>query len=168
MKKLIIINGTMGVGKTTTCKSLKELLTPSVFLDGDWCWDMKPFIVNDETKAMVTDNISHLLRNYLNCSVYDYVIFCWVLHRESIIDELIEKINLNNYELHKITLTCTPEALEARLLGDIRSGIRDEVVLERSKKRQKMYLDMDTYKIDVSEISQYEAAKQIVQVIDSL
>jgi len=22
------------------------------FLDGDWCWDMSPFIVNDETKNM--------------------------------------------------------------------------------------------------------------------
>jgi len=36
----------MGVGKTTTSNELKKLLMKSVFLDGDWCWDMSPFIVN--------------------------------------------------------------------------------------------------------------------------
>ena len=46
----------MGVGKTTVSKELKNRLQKSVFLDGDWCWDMNPFVVNDETKAMVMDN----------------------------------------------------------------------------------------------------------------
>ena len=44
MKKLILINGTMGAGKTTTCQELLKILQPSVFLDGDWCWKMHPFI----------------------------------------------------------------------------------------------------------------------------
>ena len=50
MKNLYIIGGTMGVGKTTTCQILKQKLKNSVFLDGDWCWDMNPFKVTDETK----------------------------------------------------------------------------------------------------------------------
>ena len=40
----------MGVGKTTVSHLLKKELHHSVMLDGDWCWDMHPFIVNDETK----------------------------------------------------------------------------------------------------------------------
>ena len=60
MKHLIIINGTMGVGKTTTCLELQKRLPKNVFLDGDWCWKMEPFVANDETKAMVMDNIAHL------------------------------------------------------------------------------------------------------------
>lgn len=51
----------MGVGKTTVCRRLKVLLPNSVFLDGDWCWDMHPFQITEETKAMVLDNICHLL-----------------------------------------------------------------------------------------------------------
>ncbi len=35
MKKLILINGTMGVGKTATSNALLQLLPQSVFLDGD-------------------------------------------------------------------------------------------------------------------------------------
>jgi len=61
MKNLIFINGTMGVGKTATSRELQKLLSNCVFLDGDWCWDMSPFIVNDETKNMVIDNISYLI-----------------------------------------------------------------------------------------------------------
>lgn len=51
MKKLYLIGGTMGVGKTTTCQVLKRKLDKSVFVDGDWCWDMHPFIVDEEKKV---------------------------------------------------------------------------------------------------------------------
>ena len=57
MKNIYIIGGTMGVGKTTICQKLKLKLANSVFLDGDWCWDMNPFQVTEETKKMVIDNI---------------------------------------------------------------------------------------------------------------
>lgn len=68
MKNLIFVNGTMGAGKTTLCRELKKLLAPSVFLDGDWCWDMEPFSVTDETRRMVMDNIQTLLNRFLQCS----------------------------------------------------------------------------------------------------
>ena len=55
IKKLYMIGGTMGVGKTTVCQQLKRDLQNSVFLDGDWCWDASPFQVTNETKVMVTD-----------------------------------------------------------------------------------------------------------------
>lgn len=51
MKHLYLIGGSMGVGKTTICQRLKVCLPQSVFLDGDWCWDMHPFTVNRRDKA---------------------------------------------------------------------------------------------------------------------
>ena len=39
MKRLYLIGGPMGVGKTTVCRELQKRLDRSVFLDGDWCWD---------------------------------------------------------------------------------------------------------------------------------
>jgi hypothetical protein len=80
MKNLIIVGGTMGVGKTATCRELQKILPRNVFLDGDWCWDMHPFVVTGETKAMVNSNIAHLLNGFLACSEFENVIFCWVLH----------------------------------------------------------------------------------------
>ena len=69
MKRLYIIGGTMGVGKTTVGQQLKKDLPNSVFLDGDWCWDADPFQVTEETKTLVQDNICHMLNNFLQCSV---------------------------------------------------------------------------------------------------
>ncbi len=72
MKKLIIINGTMGVGKSTVCNILLDTLKPSVYLDGDWCWNMNPFVVSEENKKMVINNITHLLKSYLENSGFEY------------------------------------------------------------------------------------------------
>ena len=80
MKKVVFINGTMGVGKTATCGELRKLLPHNVFLDGDWCWEMRPFVVTEETRVMVRGNIVHLLNSFLACSEFEYVIFCWVMH----------------------------------------------------------------------------------------
>ncbi|MBR4062948.1 MAG: AAA family ATPase, partial [Clostridia bacterium] len=98
MKTLYMIGGTMGVGKTTVCQQLKRDLQNSVFLDGDWCWDASPFQVTDETKAMVTNNICYLLNNFLKCSAYDNIIFCWVMHEQRIIDSILEKLDTQNCE----------------------------------------------------------------------
>ncbi len=65
MKRLLLIGGTMGVGKTAASQELKRLLPRAVFLDGDWCWDADPFVVTDETKAMVLDNIAYLFKQFL-------------------------------------------------------------------------------------------------------
>ena len=43
VKKLFIIGGTMGIGKSTVSQILKQKLPNSVFLDGVWCWDSSPF-----------------------------------------------------------------------------------------------------------------------------
>lgn len=61
MKTLYLIGGPMGVGKTAVGQRLKARLQRSIFLDGDWCWNANPFTVTEETKAMVMDNIIHLL-----------------------------------------------------------------------------------------------------------
>ena len=63
--------------KTTISQQLKQDLPNSVFLDGDWCWDSNPFHVTEETKVMVVDNICHLLNNFIHCSAYENIIFCW-------------------------------------------------------------------------------------------
>ena len=76
MKDLYIIGGTMGAGKTATSRALKARLVACVFLDGDWCWDMHPFQVTEETKRMVMDNICYLLNNFIGCSAYQNIVFC--------------------------------------------------------------------------------------------
>lgn len=162
MKKLYLIGGTMGVGKTTVCQILKQKLEQAVFLDGDWCWDAHPFQVNEETKAMVMDNICYLLNNFLSCSAYRNIIFCWVMHEQSIVDSILSRLCLEDCEVKNVSLICSREALSRRLEKDIRAGIRQRDVLERSVDRLKLYQTLNTVKVDVSEISAEEAAEKIM------
>ncbi len=41
---------------------------------------------------MVLENISFLLNSFLRCSAYDHVIFCWVLHRREIWEDLLRRL----------------------------------------------------------------------------
>lgn len=165
MKKLIMINGTMGVGKSTVSEIVAGKLEPSVFLDGDWCWKMNPWVFSEENKKMVINNITHLLNAFLANSSFQYIVFCWVLHREYILDQILSRLN-GNYELHKISLICSKEALKLRFMNDVKKGIRTLDELESSFSRMKLYQEMKTKKIEVSHISAEKAADQIVNMIN--
>lgn len=167
MKHLYIIGGTMGVGKTTVCRILKEKLEGSVFLDGDWCWDMHPFQVTEETKRMVQENIVFLLNNFLSCTAYDHVIFCWVLHQQNIIDDLLARLRTDNCEVHLISLVCTPGELARRIQKDVEAGIRGEDAVGRSLSRLALYDSLSTLKLDVTELTPEETAGQILRLTSS-
>ena len=153
----------MGVGKTATCRELQKILPRNVFLDGDWCWDMHPFVVTDETKAMVNSNITHLLNDFLACSEFENVIFCWVLHEQHILDDLINALNLNDCTTYCFSLVSTEQALVERLNRDIAAGKRGSDITERSVARISLYDALDTVKIDVSTISPAVAARRITE-----
>jgi broad-specificity NMP kinase len=166
MKKFIIINGTMGVGKTTVCKHIQKLLSPSVFLDGDWCWNMNPWVFTEESKSMVMDNITYLLKSFLKNSGFEYIIFCWVIHEEKIMQEILDSFTGFDFELYKISLICTEDALRSRLQHDIEMGWRSEDIIDRSLQRIHLYDNMATIKVDVSNISALDAAASIADLIE--
>ena len=160
-RTLYIINGTMGVGKTAVCTCLKKRLESAVFLDGDWCWDMDPFTVNDETKAMVLDNIIHVLNNFISCSCFKNIIFCWVIHEQSIMEAILSSLRLDDIRLRLITLTAKSSTLIEHLKRDIRDGKREESIIGRSLERLPLYACFDTVKISVDGKTPHEIAQEI-------
>ena len=164
MKTLYLIGGTMGVGKTTVSQQLKQDLPNSVFLDGDWCWDASPFQVTEETKAMVTDNICYLLNSFLHCSAYENVIFCWVMHQQSIINSILEKLDAKNCDVKCISLIIDEINLRKRLSADVKNGIRTADVIDRSLARISLYQTLDTIKIDTSNKTVQMIANEIIQL----
>ncbi len=124
MKTLYLISGTMGIGKTAVSHQLKINLPNSVFLDGDWCWDANPFQVTEETKKMVMHNICYLLNNFIRCSAYENVIFCWVMDKQTIIDDILKELHTENCKVNKISLITDEITLRDRLNVDIAAGNR--------------------------------------------
>ncbi len=170
MKNLIFINGTMGVGKTTTSKKLLKLLPNCVFLDGDWCWYADPWTVTDETKIMSKRNMSFLLDSFLTCTSYENVIFCWVMPDEGMINEILSMIKNTDYNLYKFSLICSEDALIKRIQKEIDNGMRENVTLERVMwerimTRMQKIGEMDAIKIDVSNITPDQAARAIYNTI---
>ena len=161
MKTIYLIGGTMGVGKTTVCQKTKETLPNAVFLDGDWCWDANPFKVTEETKTMVLRNICFLLNSFLHCSAYENVIFCWVMHEQSIINTIIDALDTADCKVVKVSLTVDEANLKSRLLADIESGIRTADVIDKSIARIGMYQNLDTVKINTN-------GKSISEIADAI
>lgn len=146
MKHVYLIGGPMGIGKSTICNQLNQDLDHSVFLDGDWCWNMDPFIVNQDTKNMVLDNITHCLNNFIHTPGIENIIFCWVMHKQDIIDQIIQKLDTEGVDIHLISLICEKEELIKRMLIDR----RDNQTIQKSLQYLEFYKDLDTQKIDVT------------------
>lgn len=87
------------------------------------------------------------------------------MHEQSIIDDLLSRLGRNDYKLYKFSLVCTERALISRIAKDIKNGVRTEDVIDRSVSRLGSYYQMDTDKIDVSNISAKEAAETIFMQI---
>ncbi len=146
MKHVYLIGGPMGIGKSTICNQLNQDLDHSVFLDGDWCWNMDPFVVNQDTKNMVLDNITHCLNNFIHTPGIENIIFCWVMHKQDIINQIIQKLDTEGVDIHLISLICEKEELIKRMLIDR----RDNKTIRKSLQYLELYKDLDTQKIDVT------------------
>ena len=154
----------MGIGKTSVCRKLNEMLPNSVFLDGDWCWAMHPFQVTEETKAMVMDNICHLLNGFLRCSAFENIVFCWVMHEQEIIDSLLSRLDLGDYEVRCVSLICEKDVLMKRLESDIQAGLRTADILERSCVRRELYHRLNTIKIDTTSKSIEDTTRELAKL----
>jgi len=101
----------------------------------------------------------------LNNSGYEYIIFCWVIHEEYILKQILNKLTKFDFELYKISLVCSKEALKSRLSIDVKNGIRNADVINRSIDRISFYERMDTVKIDVSNTMPEETVKEICVMV---
>lgn len=165
MKRLILIGGPMGVGKTAVCRELQRRLPDNVFLDGDWCWDAVPFRVTAETKRVVMENIAFLLGQFLRCSAYSNILFCWVMHEQSIWEDLLSRLDLKDVQVIRLALTCAPGELENRLRRDIDCGVRTPDVIGRSLERLGRYAQLDISQLDTTALTPEETANKNLKMI---
>ena len=111
---------------------------------------------------MVMENIYFMLNQFIRCSAYENIIFCWVMHEQAIIDEILSKLDTENCLVHTISLICDADELRKHLQKDIDAGIRSEDVIQRSIARLGLYEKLDTEKIDVTYMTPEQAAEKII------
>ncbi len=91
------------------------------------------------------------------------MIFCWVLHEQEILDTLLSRLDCRNAEVHLYSLILDEKSLEERLKKDIRQGLRQKDVIERSIRRLPLYEKLNTKKIYVSGQTPAETAATILR-----
>ena len=116
--KVIILNGPMGVGKTTVCKYIADHYPGTAFIDGDWCLDLHPFVGNRETKSMAVDNILHMIGNYMKCSVCKMIVLVWLMDDPWVLRAITDGLSALQAEVKSVTLVCDRENLIRRWEND--------------------------------------------------
>ena len=101
--------------------------------------------VNNSLKIDTSDN---LIVKYIkeHTPGIENIIFCWVMHKQDIIDQIIQKLDTEGVDIHLISLICEEEELIKRMLIDR----RDNQTIRKSLQYLELYKDLDTQKIDVT------------------
>ena len=134
-------------------KELFKTLDNAVWLDGDDLWRMHPFIVNDETRKMVEDNIVYVLNAFIRAH-YSYIIFTWVLHQDGIAHSLLERLDTAGCDFAHFTLVCDEKTLIKRMASDVGRTTDVSTALDRLK--QSLMTSSET--VDTEGVSSSELA----------
>jgi hypothetical protein len=74
------------------------------------------------------------------------VIFTWVLHKEEILNSILEKINDDNFKLYFYSLMCNKNELIKRM----KNNNRTEINIKNAVERIPLYLAQKSIKIDTT------------------
>ena len=159
--KVIVLNGPMGVGKTTVGKYIADRNPGTAFIDGDWCMDIHPFVGSEETKAMAVDNILHMIRNYRECSACSMVVLVWLMDDPWVIRRITEGLSALRAEVKSVTLVCDRETLIKRWKNDRDCEWRTDEWLDVSLKSLPGFASMDNV-TDTSGLSVEQVADLIM------
>lgn len=167
MKKMIVILGPNGVGKSTTARAFLEKNTRCALVDADWCRTMNPFLFTPATRKTVTENIYCLFKNYLLCEDIDKVVFPYAFHgeRKEIFDAVICRLREDgiDFQVFAIVLKCSLEENRRRCGQDGRDAERTE---RGMKNTFHFYDNFDCPTIITTELSPGEVAERIAEMIE--
>lgn len=150
--RVIIINGPMGVGKTTLGKYIAEKYEGTAFIDGDWCLDIHPFVGNRETKTMAIDNILHMIDNYRKCLICKMIVLVWLMDEQWVYQKVVDGISDMGLELKNAVLVCDKNNLMDRWKNDTKCEWRTQEWLEVSLKSLLFFSSLENG-IDTSDLT---------------
>lgn len=161
MKNLLFLCGPNGIGKTTISREIVRILPNSAYVDSDWCRIMNPFVLNDDTITVISNNISSMILSYFSCPLVKTVIFSYGFHgrRKEVFENVVSKVSEFPYNFIPYLLWCDEEENIRRMKIDGRSEEQVERTINQSRKA---FCGIAYKKIDITEMSVNQAAKFII------
>ena len=120
---IIIINSSLGVGKTSVAEALFRKFDRSVHLDGDAIGDVHPFEIYDDTRVRHLYHTLELLVRFHQQNGYSHFVINYVFESPASLQELLELLQPFDSAIHTYWLTCS----EAEQAKRIRARQRDEL-----------------------------------------
>jgi broad-specificity NMP kinase len=126
---IIIINGSLGVGKSSVAEAIHYKFDKSVNLDGDYIGDVNPFEIYDDARIdHLYRTLAHLIAFHQENGYPNFVIN-YVFEAAESLQDLLDLLKQLDDEIHVFWLTCEREAQRERIQA--RGGNEIEWELER-------------------------------------
>ena len=128
-KMIIIINGSLGVGKSSVSEELHWKFEKSVYLDGDHIGYVHPFEIYDEARIDHLYRTLALLVGFHRENGYQNFVINYVFESPGSLQELLDMLRPLDPSLHVYWLTCEESEQEKR----IRTRQRDQLAWELNR-----------------------------------
>jgi dephospho-CoA kinase len=161
---IIIINGSLGVGKTTTAEQLHWKFDKSVCLDGDSIGNVNPFEIYDDARITHLYRTLALLIDFHQKNGYSNFVINYVFESPDSLQDLLNRLRPLDSSIHVYWLTCDREKQAKRVMDRKRDDIAWElkrfVELQEIQRRasQRGFIGNE---IDTTDLTVEEAADKI-------
>lgn len=177
MKKVILLSGPYGVGKTTLANNLVNSLNNTVMFDGEWAWFQgNNWNFTKENKNMALENICFVLSNFLKNDGFEVIVFSWVLHRQedhNLIIDALKKTEIE-FELFDISIIADVSTLQSRLEERISTKATEfnasygkeqiEKALKGSLNKLQQIMKLDNIKLNVSNMNKEKVLDEVLKL----
>lgn len=163
MKRLILILGPNGVGKSTASAELLRLLPGSAYIDSDTLRMTHPAEFTEDSIALQKANILAVMRNYFASSFIENVIFPYGLHghRQKLLEELLSELHHDfTVSLFPIILVCNEEENIRRMESD---GRNKEQIKRAIEKTRAIYDNIAYPKINTTHLTPEQTAHELIR-----
>ena len=156
-----MIGGPPWVGKTACAAEVFRALENSAWLDGDDVWQVNPFSVEDPRIRKADKNVSFVLNTYLELD-FDYIVYSSILlANEEIADNILDAIEMIDYNRILFMLVCTMDALKERSIKRDGESSPGWYFVKEAENR-------DAVHIDTTNLTPQEAASKILDIVRNL
>lgn len=166
MKKLILIIGANGIGKSTASVEILRHLTGSAYIDSDACRQFNTKSgFNEEAIELQKNNLILLMKYYFAASFIQYIIFPYGFHghRKKLFDEMIRELRKDiKFEICIILLICDEAENIRRMKADNRDADRIRRAIENTRS---IYDTLDIPRIDVTNLTPEQTAIKIIETL---
>jgi broad-specificity NMP kinase len=114
---IIIINGSLGVGKSRVSEELLYKFDRSVYLDGDYIGYVNPFEIYDPTRVDHLYRTLELLLSFHQQKGYHNFVINYVFESAESLQELLNRLTPLDASIHTYWLTCAEDEQADRIRG---------------------------------------------------